>query len=238
MALILNLETATNICSVSLADSGKTIATLESSDNKHAEVITLLIEQIMSNNGVGLANLDAVAISHGPGSYTSLRVGASTAKGLCYALNIPLISVDTLLSMAYAAYKEYGDKTALYCPMIDARRMEVYTAVYGINDNAESTRVTEKIFLMEELNNLIVDANSFERYFSEKKRLIFVGNGSDKCVGTINTEGVFLKQVVCSSRHMCALSEAYFEQKKFESLAYYTPEYLKSPNITTAKKIF
>ncbi|NJN34911.1 MAG: tRNA (adenosine(37)-N6)-threonylcarbamoyltransferase complex dimerization subunit type 1 TsaB [Saprospiraceae bacterium] len=167
MALILNIESATNICSVSIARAGVVQAIFETNTNNHASEITLLIEQCIAATGVALNELDAIAVSHGPGSYTSLRVGASTAKGICYALNKPLIAVDTLHALAHGAYLEFGDKTTLYCPMIDARRMEVYTAIYApiLGEN------TEGVVLKEKLNNLIVEDNSFERYFSER------GNG-------------------------------------------------------------
>ncbi len=232
MALILNIESATNVCSVAVARAGKVLAIFETDTNNHASEMTLLIERCLSEADVNLPELDAVAVSHGPGSYTSLRVGASTAKGICYALNKPLIAVDTLHALAHGAYLKFGDKTAHYCPMIDARRMEVYTAVYAPNLSEN----TEGVVLKENLNNLIVESNSFERYFSERKRIIFVGNGAMKCAEVMQDEQAFFKQFVCSSAYLAPLAELFFEQKKFEKVAYYTPEYLKAPNITTAKK--
>jgi tRNA threonylcarbamoyladenosine biosynthesis protein TsaB len=130
MSLILHLETATTVCSVALSFEGKLISLKEENNGyTHAEHLSLFIEDVLLLAGKKMTDIDAVAISKGPGSYTGLRIGVATAKGICYGLNKPLIAVNTLLSLANIAADKYGDRY-LICPMLDARRMEVYTAVF------------------------------------------------------------------------------------------------------------
>lgn len=229
MAYILNIESATNICSVCVSQDGQLLSIQETNANKHASEITLMIDKCLTDAGLKMTDLSAVAISNGPGSYTSLRVGASTAKGICYALNIPMIAIDTLQSLAMAAYLEVRYETALYCAMIDARRMEVYSATFKIEH--------ENMVNIEPMSPLIVDEQTFKRFFDMGKRLVFSGNGVSKCQSVIGSDGTFFSNKVCSSLNMIPLSTAQFEMQNFVDVAYHTPLYLKAPNITKSKKI-
>ena len=174
MPNILCIETATQVCSVALITDKKIVALKESKEaNSHSKFVTLMIDEMLCENNLNFSDLDAVAISKGPGSYTGLRIGVSTAKGFCYALDIPLISVGTLHSMALGAAKKIPDKQnpdeILLCPMIDARRMEVYSALYDINGNEVRKVMAE-----------IIDKNSFDEFLNTKK-IIFFGDGAEKC---------------------------------------------------------
>ncbi len=230
MAYILNIESATSICSVCISQNGKLISIHETDANKHASEITLMIDKCLTEASLNMTDLSAVAISNGPGSYTSLRVGASTAKGICYALNIPMIAVDTLQSLAMASYLEVRDDDALYCAMIDARRMEVYSAIYKMEDG--------NMINVEPMLPLIVDGQTFKRFLDMGKRLIFSGNGASKCQTVIGLDGTFFSNKMCTSLNMLPLSTVQFEMKNFVDVAYHTPLYLKAPNITKSKKIF
>ena len=230
MIYILNIESATSICSVCISQNGELLSIHETDANKHASEITLMIDKCLAEAGLKMTDLLAVAISNGPGSYTSLRVGASTAKGICYALNIPMIAVDTLQSLAMASYLEVQDVEAFYCPMIDARRMEVYSAIYKIENG--------NLINEEPISPLIVDEQTFKRYLDMGKRLIFSGSGVSKCQSVIGSDGTLFTNKVCSSRNMIPLSTTQFEMKNFVDVAYHTPVYLKAPNITKSKKIF
>jgi tRNA threonylcarbamoyladenosine biosynthesis protein TsaB len=230
MIYILNIESATSICSVCISQNGKLISIHEADDNKHASEITLMIDKCLIDAGLKMTGISAVAISNGPGSYTSLRVGASTAKGICYALNIPMIAVDTLQSLAMASYLEVRDETAFYCPMIDARRMEVYSAIYKIEDG--------NMINVEPMSPIIVDEQTFKRFLDMGKRLVFSGNAVTKCRTVIVSPMAVFSDNICSSRNMIPLSTEQFEKRNFVDVAYHTPLYLKAPNITKAKKIF
>ncbi len=226
MSLILNIETATDVCSIGLSNEGKLLSIQESSEAyQHASQITILIEKCIKNAGVGLSELDAVSISTGPGSYTSLRVGTSTAKGICYALNKPLIAVNTLQSLALASLNASGGSNRLFCPMIDARRMEVYTALY--NTKLEEIRP---------LQALIVEENSFDEFFDENKAVIFSGNGAPKCKEVIRHSLATFSDQICSARHLVQLATQQYIEGVFVDVAHYTPNYFKAPNITKSKK--
>lgn len=225
MPLILNLETATEICSVCISQDGKILATVETAEPYvHSSQLTVLIEQCIQKSGITKKGLDAVAVSKGPGSYTSLRVGTSVAKGICYALDIPLLAVDTLQSLALAAAQS-GKSNDLYCPMIDARRMEVYTALY----QADGT-------LVEPLKPMIIDRASFQSFFEQEQPLVFIGNGAEKCRTVLNSPFAQFEPIVCSANHLVGLAELAYKAEQFEDVAYFTPIYGKAPNITTPKK--
>ena len=232
MSLILNIESATDICSIAISRENEIVALREIAGNNHAEKMTLLIMECLEIGGIKMGDLAAVAISNGPGSYTSLRIGASTAKGICYALDIPLIAVDTLESMAHAAFKELGDETALYCPMIDARRMEVYTAMYQFS---KKNNAFENI---EPMNSKIIDADSYSEFLKNKQKIILCGNGSKKIEEIFINLNIFFSPIVCSARYLSYLSYRAFVKKEFVNIAYHTPQYLKAPNITMPKKHF
>jgi tRNA threonylcarbamoyladenosine biosynthesis protein TsaB len=214
---ILNIETATQHCSVGLSHGKETISIRESMEkNIHAASVTIFAEEVCREAGIRMKDLDAVAVSMGPGSYTGLRIGVSAAKGFCYALDIPLISVPTLQSLALGAFLGKEDMDALYCPMIDARRMEVYTALYDQN-NAE-VRETEA---------LIIDEDSFTEE-AANSRIYFFGDGAWKCKESLEPKGmIFLEDIQPSAANLGAISYKKFKAREFEDLAYFEPFYLK-----------
>ncbi len=220
MAAILNLETSTTVCSAALGIDGKVVALRE--ENKgytHAEHLTLFIESVLKDANLSPARLDAIAVSKGPGSYTGLRIGVSTAKGMCYALDKPLIAVPTLQALTLAALEKVipnTEENVLFCPMIDARRMEVYCALYDakLNEAAKTDAV-------------IVDAHSFGSHLDEHT-VYFFGNGSEKVRQTIkHPRARFLDGIVPSARYAATLAEAAYSKKQFADLAYFEPCYLK-----------
>jgi tRNA threonylcarbamoyladenosine biosynthesis protein TsaB len=220
MALILNLETATTACSVSLSKDGKLLALKEQNgDYSHAENLTLFIEDVLQQSNLSLAEIDAVAVSKGPGSYTGLRIGVSTAKGLCYSLDKPLIAINTLQHTAYSIISNFNIQypTALYCPMLDARRMEVYCAIYDSKGKEIKPTAAE-----------IIDEHSFTDLLKEYT-ICFFGDGSAKCKEVLsqNRNALFLDDVVPSAKNMIILSEQAFQNKAFEDVAYFEPFYLK-----------
>ena len=227
MAIILNIETATERCSVAIGKDGKLLVEKTSEEQySHAAKLTLLIEQCLTATQLELKDLDAIAISSGPGSYTGLRIGSSTAKGICYALNKPLIAVSTLHSLASASIKEETTAPAIYIPMIDARRMEVYAEAYN-----ESGKITFSS------RPLIIDKESFADLLQKGHSIFLSGNGSDKCKTVLEHPGIQYHQIYCSASHLIPLSEKAFQENHFVDLAYFSPSYLKKPNITTPKNI-
>jgi tRNA threonylcarbamoyladenosine biosynthesis protein TsaB len=232
MSYILNIETATDICSIAVSYEGKILSLVEEANNNHASRITLMIEEALAEAKINIKDLAAVAMSNGPGSYTSLRVGTSTAKGICYALDIPLIAVDTLTALAYSVFNDLEKADMLYCPMIDARRMEVYSVVFEEKgENTEGPPLT----ILEPLNNVIVDENTFKNYFEQGKKIVLTGNGAAKCMEVINSVNILHVDKLCSAAYLIPLSTEAFLKKAFVDVAYHTPQYLKSPNITTPK---
>jgi tRNA threonylcarbamoyladenosine biosynthesis protein TsaB len=213
LSYILNIETATKNCSVALAKDGETIFCNEISElgYSHAEKLHVFIEEIIAKAGITAKELNAIAISSGPGSYTGLRIGVSAAKGLCFALDIPLISVDTLTSLASQATVSEG----IVVSMIDARRLEVYSAIF--NAKNEMIRKVEAEILTE---------SSFDG-FSET--IYFVGDSNEKAKAILNKPNfIFLDEIVYpSAKEMSALSYKKFQENTFEDLAYYEPYYLK-----------
>ena len=218
MALILQIETATTSCSVALSRDGNTIAVKELNErNAHASSVTLFIEDVMKAGNYSMKDLDAVSVSMGPGSYTGLRIGVSTAKGLCYALDIPLISVNTLTSMASKMQEQYQTRDVLFCPMIDARRMEVYTAVFDKAVNA-----------LQPVEAKIIDSDSFAELL-DQNIVVFFGDGAPKCKDVLgaNPNAVFVDDFINSAADMSKLAFEKFGQQQFEDVAYFEPYYLK-----------
>ena len=225
--MILCLETSTAVCSVALVENGKVIALRESLDGQnHAEKITIFIDEVMKEANVSYRDLDAVATSMGPGSYTGLRIGVSTAKGLCYAMEKPLIAVDTLAAMAYG-FKDYKttrlqdyklESTDILCPMIDARRMEVYSAFFN-----------EQLERISETNAIIIDENSFME-MKQNNHLYFFGDGADKLVSLFeNDENItVVEKFHCSAAYMAELADKAFKNNDFVDTAYFEPFYLKN----------
>jgi len=227
MAVILNIETATERCSVAIGKDGNLLVEKTSEEQySHAAKLTLLIEQCLSSVNLELANLDAIAVSSGPGSYTGLRIGSSTAKGICYALDKPLIAISTLQALAWASILAEAKAPAIYIPMIDARRMEVYAAGY---DESGATTFNSR--------PIIIDENSFADILQSGHRIVLSGNGSGKCKAVLEHPQIKYKEIYCSAAHLIPLSEEAFEQGQLADLAYFAPSYLKKPNITTPKNI-
>ncbi len=217
MPLILSIETSTTVCSVALHQGTTLLASSEILIEKsHSKYITVLIEKLFSQSGKNMTDLAAVAVSKGPGSYTGLRIGVSTAKGICYALEKPLIAIDTLKSMAYNVNLSNVQK-ALLCPMIDARRMEVYCALYDNELNCK-----------EEVSAKIVDENSFKEILS-KHPILFFGDGAQKCKNLFgnNKNAIFIEKIYPSAVSIGELAWKAFAEKNFEDVAYFEPFYLK-----------
>lgn len=225
MPLILNIETATDVCSVCLSRDGLVLALREMAPTlDHAAQITLMIEACFQEVGLPLAALDAVAVSDGPGSYTSLRIGLAAAKGICYALEKPLIALSTLQSIALAAQKQSPDAD-IYAVMIDARRMEVYLQVFDSNNQP-----------LADAEACILEATLFESQLHEGFTIVCAGNGSPKAQSLLTAPRISFANTVCSATHLVPLAEAAFYKNAFADIAYHAPFYLKPPNITTPKK--
>lgn len=215
--VILNIDTATTIGSVSLAIDGKAVQTLTNHKQQdHAAAVAGFVQTLMKENNITPAQIDAIAVSAGPGSYTGLRVGVATAKGLCYAWNKPLIAASTLQLMAAGLYAELQDDEALYCPMIDARRQEVFTAIY--NNSLKEILAPQAMILTPE---------SFSSQL-EQRKIIFFGDGSSKWELMLSSHknAIFAKYEI-SAAHMAALSAKFYQEKQFVDLAYFSPFYLK-----------
>ena len=227
MGLILNIETSTTVCSVNIAENGiKLIGKETNEQNAHSKVLTSFIEELFKEINFQIKDIDAVAISKGPGSYTGLRIGVSVAKGIAYGSGIPLISVSTLQNMAWGAKslsaKEQG---VLYAPMIDARRMEVYTQLF---DN--------KINHINEISAKIIDDQSFYKEL-ESHKIYFFGDGAAKCKTAIkHKNALFIDNLNPSADFMISYSEQAFQDNKFEDVAYFEPFYLKDFVATVPKK--
>jgi tRNA threonylcarbamoyladenosine biosynthesis protein TsaB len=215
MTLILNIETSTKVCSVSLGLDGELIASKEDSSDKyiHSEKLNVFIEELFTQVDYQLKDLVAVCVSKGPGSYTGLRIGISSAKGFCYALGIPLISIDSLSVLA-SDYLNNNvvDANTILMPMIDARRMEVYTAEF--NNKAE---------MLSSISAEVVDAE----FFDDTKEIILIGDGAEKCNAVIPAN-VRIEKHLSSAQGMTNLSYLKFSRKEFEDVAYFEPFYLKS----------
>lgn len=222
MTYILNIETATKNCSVSVAKNGVTIACIEIAETgySHAERLHVFIEEILKVSEITFKDLSAIAVSQGPGSYTGLRIGISAAKGLCFALDIPLISIDTLQVLANCVSVEKG----FVIPMIDARRMEVYSAIF--DSKQHKIRETEAE---------IINENSFSEI---SETIYFVGDSNDKCKTVLTkTNFVFLDNIIYpTAQQMSALSFEKFYNNQFEDVAYFEPFYLKDFLATIPKK--
>jgi tRNA threonylcarbamoyladenosine biosynthesis protein TsaB len=216
MSLILHLETATTVCSVALSYEGELIALKE--ENKgytHAEHLTVFIEEVMYKANKSMIQLDAIAVSKGPGSYTGLRIGVATAKGLSYGLNKPLIAINSLSSMAFGAVSQHPQVT-YFCPMLDARRMEVYTALYNkIGDEIINTQA------------LILDETSFNQKLNQSD-ILFFGDGAQKFKEICShSNAKFDLEIQPSAANMIALAYQKYQQDLFEDVAYFEPYYLK-----------
>jgi tRNA threonylcarbamoyladenosine biosynthesis protein TsaB len=221
MVNILNIETATKNCSVSISANGVLLTYKEISEEQfnHAEKLHVFIKDVISEAGLLLNDIDAIAVSKGPGSYTGLRIGVSAAKGLCYALDIPLISIDTLAVLAQAIKIESG----VIVPMIDARRMEVFTQTFNHNQQSIKDAIA-----------LIIDDSSFNDVLDD---IHLVGDGALKCKEVLkSSKFIYHDNIIYpSAKQMCKLSFDKYNNKQFEDVAYFEPFYLKDFMLTTKK---
>lgn len=233
MALILSIETGTDICSVALANDGELMALRESDEGRdHAKKVALFVDELLRETGVQPSDLDAIAVGKGPGSYTGLRIGVSFAKGMCYALNIPLIALGSLDALTEVAREDYDAgildieeeewSHAYLCPMVDARRMEVYTQIFDTEGVAVSEVTAE-----------VVTPESFASWRTNGKLVIF-GNGSAKCTETL--PDAIQVSVSPSARGLVRLAEEAFKAERFEDIAYFEPFYLKEFLVIPSKK--
>lgn len=232
MALILSIETGTDICSVALANDGELMALRESDEGRdHAKKVALFVDELLRETGVQPSDLDAIAVGKGPGSYTGLRIGVSFAKGMCYALNIPLIAIGSLDALTEVAREDYdagildieGEEwaKAKLCPLVDARRMEVYAQVFDNEGKALTDVVAE-----------VVTEESFKQWRADK--FVIFGNGAKKCTELLS-DAIFV-EVAPSARGIVRLAEEAFKAEKFEDLAYFEPFYLKEFLVIPSKK--
>lgn len=232
MAYILCIETSTNICSVALTKDREILAARkENEGNSHANRLTILTEQLFNDPAVSIdmEDIDAVAVSSGPGSYTGLRIGVSTAKGICFSLDKPLISLTSLSVLAWPVVQNMADGQAdsnsWFCPMIDARRMEVYTAMY--DQNMELQRETHADVIDEESYRSILDT----------RKVFFFGNGAEKCKEHLTHPNAFFQgDEGPLARNMATLAFNAYENGSFEDVAYFEPFYLKDFIATIPKR--
>jgi len=229
--MIICLETSTSLCSVALCDKDGVVAVRESDESKsHASQLSVFIHELLSGAGLKASELEAVAVSKGPGSYTGLRIGVSTAKGICYAASIPLIGIETTLSMFHGITdtikSRYGtDKTSLFVPMLDARRMEVYYSILASDGK-----------IVREISAEIIDENSF-RDIPENIMILIFGDGSSKCRQVSERGNMKLaEEFRISATQMYEPAYKAFREQRFEDVAYFEPFYLKDFITSRPKK--
>ena len=234
MPFFICIDTATSVCSVVLTRDDKALTKKESTEDKaHASRLGVFIKQVMDEADLKIDQLDAIAVSKGPGSYTGLRIGVSTAKGLCYGAGIPLIAVETLQVMANGMCPvamdtftaDYYPDSALFCPMIDARRMEVYTALFDINNRK-----------IRETTAMIVKEDTFDSIL-KNRQVVFAGDGAEKCKSLLkHHNALFLDDYKHSASYMIDIAQKAYEKRSFENLAYFEPYYLKDFIATSPKR--
>lgn len=231
MALILCIETGTDICSVGIVNNGELISLRESDSGRdHAKKVALFTDELLKENDILPEQIDAIAVGEGPGSYTGLRIGVSFAKGLCYGLGKPLIAVSSLAALTAVALEDHKAgiidiedwDSALLCPMIDARRMEVYTQLFDSRGNALNTISAE-----------VVTEATFADYRSKTEHFVTFGSGAAKCAEILGAE---LIDITPSVRGMAAIAEQKAANNDFVDVAYFEPYYLKDFVVTTSKK--
>ena len=216
MALILNIDTAGENAVISISRGEKILASDTNKHQKeHAGFLHIAVKDLLLKTGIKIEELNAVAVVSGPGSYTGLRVGMASAKGFCYALQIPLITIPTLELMATFAANLINDRESFFCPMIDARRMEVFTAVYNF-DLTEIIKPTA----------MILEENSFEELL-QQKRVYFSGNGAIKLNGLLKNKNAFFIDKENSAETTAMLANKCYEGNNFSDVAYASPFYLK-----------
>lgn len=217
MSYILNIDTATEYASVCISQNDKVLAMRENIDQKnHASFIQPAIESLVTESGIALRELAAVAVTGGPGSYTGIRVGMATAKGICYTLHKPLIIINTLEVMALASVQEEPNTDLLHCPLIDARRMEVFTAIYNY---------TLQPILQPQ--PMVLDSQSFATYL-QKQPILFTGSGVEKLKEILTHPNALFKTIIRNAGHLSVLAYQALAQQAFADLAYSEPIYLKA----------
>ncbi len=227
MERILMIETSTALCSVALSENGKIISYKESTEPKaHASKTAVFIEEALREHNITAGECDAVCVSKGPGSYTGLRVGVSTAKGICFGTGIPLLGADTLEILVWQAISEslLPENCSFIVPMIDARRMEVYSSVFS----AEGNRLTET-------KPYIVEKDSFSEYL-EKGTVLFIGDGAGKCTDIIGHQNARFLNCCPKASSMLVPAEREYKKKRFQDVAYFEPFYLKDFVATVSRK--
>ena len=232
MSLILCIETGTDVCSVGLAENGQLVALRESCGRDHARNVAVYVDELLRERDVDADEIDAIAVGKGPGSYTGLRIGVSFAKGLCYGLRKPLIAIGSLDALvevaredAEAGIVDVEDfERATHCPMVDARRMEVYTQLF--NGRGEA---------LGEVEAKIIDEQSFAAEIAAAEEFVIFGNGAAKCAGTLSAKAKLI-EVVPSARGLARLAQEALDAGRTEDIAYFEPFYLKNFVVTTSKK--
>ena len=229
MKRFLSIETATSVCSVAIHEDGNCVALKELNEpNAHSEKLTVLIEDLLKERNLQIADCNAIALSKGPGSYTGLRIGASVAKGLCYACSLPLITVDTLQALALSCKNAVhnDDEGNIYMPMIDARRMEVYTSQWDW-----------QMMNVRETNALVVTYEA-KGSFEPTKHYFLCGDGSNKCRATLEGDNVtFVDGIYTTAKTIGDIASEMYDRQEFDDVAYFEPFYLKEFQATTPKKL-
>lgn len=226
MAKIILIETSTALCSAALAEDGKILSYKEDDGRRHASMLAPLIESILKENGISVKDCDAVGVSMGPGSYTGLRVGVSTAKGLCFGSGIPMLAVGSLDALVWGALdgNRVPDGCKYIIPMIDARRMEVYAATF----DCQGQQLTETA-------PVIIDENSFAKELSEGP-VLFIGDGAAKCAEVIKSPNAHFVSACPDAKGICKPIFEEYKEKRFKDIAYFEPLYLKDFVATVSKK--
>ena len=230
MSCIVHIETATNVCSVALSEDGKVLMNKENFEGpNHNVVLAPYVDEVVSFADSHAIPIDIVAVSCGPGSYTGLRIGVSTAKGLCYGRNLKLVGISTLklLCVPILLYHEDIPEDALLCPMLDARRMEVYSAVYN-----------RELKIIRKISAEVIDTNSYAE-FLEKGPVVFFGNGAEKCKEILtHRNAIFIEDIHPLAKNMLPLAEKAIAEERWEDVAYFEPFYLKEFVATQPRKFF
>ena len=221
------LLTAASLCSVALSEDGRITSEREAGGRTHASLTAPFIKEVLESRGLRVKDCDAVCVSAGPGSYTGLRVGVSTAKGLCFGASLPLISAGTLDSLVAGALADglVPEGCSRIIPLLDARRMEVYTATFS----ADGQRLTDTA-------PVVVDEASFKEELSSGGKVLFIGDGASKCSGVITSPDAVFIPTVPKAAYMAPLAEKAFDEKRFEDTAYFEPFYLKDFIATVSRK--
>lgn len=232
MSLILCIETGTDVCSVGIARDGELLSLRESDEGRdHARKVGVFVDELLRETEIAPEDLDAVAVGKGPGSYTGLRIGVSFAKGLCYGLQKPLVAVGSLDALAEVAREDYeagilsvdGWENAYLCPMVDARRMEVYAQVFDADGRPQS-----------EVSAEVIDAESFAAFRSQGRPFVIFGSGARKCADVL--PDAKLVEVTPSARGLARLAQQALDEGRTVDIAYFEPLYLKDFVVTTSRK--